>query len=240
MPCRFRTAELGRSRHFHRRVSPDRLGRCLGFAGESLAGHHASSSGRRGLLPSRSLRSGRAPTEWSCGGNPAPVGWGRGGATVYGFELYRELSLALGGALIANDALALGASVRWQHLRISGYGSVSGLSLDAGLRIALTDGLLSTATLSSLLATPLGSDRREATPGDPLGPCCAAQPAPPRRDRVGSGTGAIRWGLPPGWSTGRCLRWPFAAVCRPSPQNIRLASAFDSRGSRLTTASSSM
>jgi len=79
-----------------------------------------------------------------------------GSLTVYGFELYREMSLALGGAIPASSAVAVGCALRCQHLSISGYGSATAYSLDAGVRIRLSRLLATTATLSGLLATPIG------------------------------------------------------------------------------------
>jgi len=89
-----------------------------------------------------------------------PQGWGgvAGGATVYGFELYREVTVAVGAAMPVTAAIGLGAVLRWQHLMIAGHGRAAALGIDAGLRIRLTDGLAATATLGALVATPLSQD----------------------------------------------------------------------------------
>jgi hypothetical protein len=62
-----------------------------------------------------------------------PRSWGgiAGGATVYGFELYRDLL-------------------------IPDYGSAAAWSVDAGALLVLSEGFATAATLTSLLATPLG------------------------------------------------------------------------------------
>jgi len=89
-----------------------------------------------------------------------PVGRGgmAGGATVYGFELYRELTLAVAGALKVGASLELGATLHLHHLAISGYGSAAAVSLDAGARVEWTPALASTATVSGVLSTALSRD----------------------------------------------------------------------------------
>ena len=89
---------------------------------------------------------------------PQPWGGVAAGATVYGFELYREVTVAAGAAMPVTAAIGLGAVLRWQHLVIAGHGSVVALSLDAGLRLRLTEGLAATATLGALASTPLSRD----------------------------------------------------------------------------------
>ena len=89
-----------------------------------------------------------------------PSGWGGMAttATVYGFELYRELTLAIAGALNVRESFTLGAALHLHHLKISGYGSAAAVSLDAGLRMEWTPAVWSTATVSGLLSSALSQD----------------------------------------------------------------------------------
>jgi hypothetical protein len=56
-----------------------------------------------------------------------PRSWGgiAGGATVYGFELYRELTVALGAGARVTEAVRLGGAIRLQYLLIPDYGSAA-------------------------------------------------------------------------------------------------------------------
>lgn len=59
-------------------------------------------------------------------------------AVRYGFDLYRELTVALGFAIPIGGTLCAGFTCTVNHLFVSGYGSTSALGLNAGFLWSLT------------------------------------------------------------------------------------------------------
>lgn len=63
-----------------------------------------------------------------------------GGVHSYGYSLYRETRLLAGGAIRARP-LRAGLTLRYNHLRISGYGSSGSMLFDAGLALEVAEGI---------------------------------------------------------------------------------------------------
>jgi hypothetical protein len=72
-----------------------------------------------------------------------PVAWGTfsGGASTFGFDEYREVHLSAGFArrfrLGTSRSVHLGATARYYHTSIAGYGTASALGLNAGFVLSL-------------------------------------------------------------------------------------------------------
>jgi hypothetical protein len=70
-----------------------------------------------------------------------PSAWGTFGVSgaVEGFELYRETQIALSGAWQVGSGFQAGASVRYYHLAIAGYGTGMTVGIQLGFLLALGD-----------------------------------------------------------------------------------------------------
>jgi hypothetical protein len=76
-----------------------------------------------------------------CAGTTIPLSFCTGDLVIdqFGFDLYRETSVALGFGISVNEWIALGASTHLNRIAIEGYGACSRVVFDVGGIASITD-----------------------------------------------------------------------------------------------------
>jgi hypothetical protein len=63
------------------------------------------------------------------------------GGMIYGFELYKETQISLGGSYNYDDRFYVGGVFNYKNFSIKNYGSINTIILDFGVLVKLTDNL---------------------------------------------------------------------------------------------------
>ena len=107
---------------------------------------------------------GLSELAYSGGGVAVPVGqWGLAVVgTVFGGSLYKESSMRISAGTQWFRGVGGGIRIRLNSLSIGGYGSCTGVTIDAGMRISCSDAIAIAGTITNITATTLGNT------GEPL------------------------------------------------------------------------
>jgi hypothetical protein len=88
---------------------------------------------------------------------PLRGGGAGAGLSVFGGDLYGELTGALGAALRVSEGSTLGASIAIYHLRIRNYGSATSPALSLGAGLVLSSLLTTFVNITNLTGATIGS-----------------------------------------------------------------------------------
>jgi hypothetical protein len=84
--------------------------------------------------------------------------WGLAVAgTVFGASLYRETSFRISAGTQWIRGVGGGIRVRVNSLSIAGYGSCTGITIDAGMRVSCSDAIAIACSITNLTASTLGN-----------------------------------------------------------------------------------
>ena len=83
------------------------------------------------------------------------------GGMVYGFDLYKESKISLGGSYNYQNNFYLGATLNYKNISIKNYGSKSAIIFDLGLLAIITDDLHFGFSYKNITHASLSSDTDE-------------------------------------------------------------------------------